>query len=421
MKYLTTSLIYLICLAWVTAQKVGIQNTDPQAILDINGDLALRSSTLLLAEGNQNSLDLGPQTTSYYRIEGPTLPFSIAGIKGGVDGKLLWMHNPSTTVMTLLHNDGSGLAGEKILMTEGKNVSLDPNGSVFLMYDATAGSWRGAGHTASLFWSKDGNAGTNDSLHFIGTTDSEALSFRIQNISAGRLDSIQTFFGKNAGVNTTTGFYNVAIGNESLVNNTSGGDNTAMGVGSLYFNNASQNTAIGRNALHNNQTGSANTAIGNHALYHNTSRSVLLAVGDSALYHNGINATEVYHGTANTAIGVNSLNKNTIGFDNTAIGYQAMYKNETGTGNTTTGVLSMYNNTTGHANTAMGYQSLASNTTGTANTAFGHSALITNQTGFSNTAVGYQVLYLNNAGQGNVGMGAFALGFTSGGSFNTGI
>lgn len=421
MKYFISVLFMLMSLGFIRAQKVGIQNINPQTMLDISGDLATRAVTLTIPEGNQNSLDLGTQAASYIRIEGPGLPFSIAGIKGGVDGKLLWLHNVSSTVMTLLHNNAGGVSGEKIIMAEGKNVSLVSNGSAFLMYDATSGCWRIAGHTAASFWLKDGNAGTNDSLHFIGTTDNEALNFRIQNVAAGRLDSVQTFLGKNAGANFGTGIYNVAIGNETLVNNMVGGDNTAVGVGCLYFNNASQNTAIGRNALHNNQSGKANTAIGNHALYLNTSRSVLVAVGDSALYHNGLNASETYHGTANTAVGVNSLNKNTIGFDNTAIGYQAMYKNEIGTGNTTTGVLSLYNNTTGNANTAMGYQSLASNTTGNANTAFGHSALISNQTGFSNTAVGYQVLYLNNTGQYNVGMGAFAMGYTSGGSLNTGI
>ncbi|HRG21175.1 MAG TPA: tail fiber domain-containing protein [Saprospiraceae bacterium] len=421
MKYCITALLLLIAMGFVNAQKVGIQNTNPQTTLDISGDLATRAVTLTLPEGNLISLDPGAPAASYYRIEGPTLPFSIAGIQGGVDGKLLWLHNVSTTVMTLLHDDAGGLSGEKLKMAEGKNLSLASNGSAFLMYDSTSGCWRMAGHTAASFWLKDGNAGTNDSLHFIGTTDNEALSFRIQNMAAGRLDSVQTFLGKNAGANFGSGIYNVAIGNESLVNNVDGSDNTALGAGSLYFNNASQNTAIGRNALHNNQSGTANTAIGNHALYLNTNRSVLLAVGDSALYHNGLNATENYHGTANTAIGVNSLNNNTIGHDNTAIGYQSMYKNEIGTGNTTTGVLSLYNNTTGHANTAIGYQSLANNTTGNANTSIGHSALISNQTGISNTAVGYQVLYLNNTGQYNVGMGAFALGFTSGGSLNTGI
>lgn len=421
MKYNISVLLMLMGLGFIRAQRVGIQNNNPQTMLDISGDLATRAATLTLPEGNQSSLDLGPQVASYIRIEGPSLPFSIAGIKGGVDGKLLWLHNVAPGVMTLLHDNAGGQSGEKIKMAEGKNISLVSNGSAFLMYDATSGCWRIAGHTASSFWEKDGNVGTNDSLHFIGTTDNEALNFRIQNVAAGRLDSVQTFLGKNAGANFGSGIYNVAIGNESLVNNVDGSDNTAVGVGSLYYNTVSQNTAIGRNALHNNQSGTANTAIGNHALYLNTNRSVLLAVGDSALYHNGLNATENYHGTANTAIGVNSLNNNTIGHDNTAIGYQSMYKNEIGTGNTSTGVLSLYNNTTGNANTAMGYQSLANNTTGNANTAIGHSALISNQTGISNTAVGFQVLYLNNAGQGNVGMGAFALGFTSGGSFNTGI
>ena len=421
MKKIALGLILVFHISELCGQKVGIQNADPKTVLDVNGDVALRSIQLILPEGNQTSLDPGSNVSSYFKILGPTQPFSISGIKNGEEGKLLWLHNLTNTQLKIMHNDINGIAGEKILISEGKNITLTPNGSVFLMYDLGSAVWRVAGHTASFAWEKDGNAGTDDTLHFIGTTDNEALSFRIQNTAAGLLDSVQTFFGKNAGSNTNTGIYNVAIGSESLVNNITGSDNTALGTGSLYFNNASQNTAIGRNALFNNNTGFANTALGNHALYSNTARSLLVAVGDSALYHNGLNATELYHGTANTALGVNSLNKNKTGFDNTALGYQSMYKNETGEGNTATGVLSLYNNGTGNFNTANGYQSLANNTSGSANTAIGHTSLISNQTGNSNTAVGFQALYLNTTGQFNTSVGSFSLSFTKGGILNTGV
>ena len=421
MRYLIAGM----CLIWVTAliqaQKVGIQNSDPQTTLDVSGDLALRGIQLTLAEGNQNSLSLGPTAASCYRIIGPTLPFSVSGIQSGVEGKLLWLHNVSAAPMIILHNDVNGLAGEKIINADGRNLTLPSDASIFLMYDAMSSAWRVAGHTASIAWQKEGNAGTDASQHFIGTTDAQALKFRINNTPAGRLDSVQTFLGKNAGTNTTSGIYNVAIGSESLVNNMTGGDNTAVGTGSLYFNNASQNTAIGRNALFNNQTGFANTAIGNHALYSNAARSLLVAVGDSALFHNGLNATELYHGTANTALGVNSLNKNKTGYDNTAVGYQAMYSNENGSANTANGVLSLYKNSTGQANTAVGYQSLSNNTIGSANTAIGYASLVTNQLGVANTAVGYQALTLNFSGINNVGMGAFSLFYSTGGNQNTAL
>lgn len=421
MRYLIAGMFLIWVTALIQAQKVGIQNSDPQTTLDVSGDLALRGIQLTLPEGNQNSLSLGPTAASCYRVSGPTLPFAVSGIQSGVDGKLLWLHNVSTAPMIILHNDVNGLAGEKIINADGKNLTLPSDASIFLMYDAVSSAWRVAGHTASIAWQKEGNAGTDASQHFLGTTDAQALSFRINNTPAGRLDSVQTFLGQNAGFNFGPGKFNVAIGNESLVNNADGGDNTAVGAGSLYFNNASQNTGIGRNALFNNQTGFANTAIGNHALYSNTERSLLVAVGDSALFHNGLNATELYHGTANTALGVNSLNKNKTGFDNTAIGYQSMYKNEIGVGNTATGVLSLYNNDTGNFNTANGYQCLSSNTTGFANTAVGHTCLLSNQTGNSNTAVGFQALYLNNTGKFNTSVGAFSLTFTKGGILNTGI
>lgn len=131
MKYCITALLMLFVMGFVNAQKIGIQNNNPQTTLDITGDLATRAVTLTLPEGDLISLDPGIQTASYYRIEGPTLPFTIVGIKGGVDGKLLWLHNVSTTVMTLLHDDAGGLPGEKIKMSEGINLTLVANGSAF--------------------------------------------------------------------------------------------------------------------------------------------------------------------------------------------------------------------------------------------------------------------------------------------------
>jgi hypothetical protein len=48
----------LLLFSNISAQNVGINNTNPQAALDLNGDLRLRSATLTLPTGLSNDVDL---------------------------------------------------------------------------------------------------------------------------------------------------------------------------------------------------------------------------------------------------------------------------------------------------------------------------------------------------------------------------
>jgi hypothetical protein len=80
-------------------------------------------------------------------------------------------------------------------------------------------------------------------------------------------------------------------------------------------------------------------------------------------------------GTANTAIGSDTLTDNTLGQENTASGYAALNAN-----------------TTGSNNTASGYAALNANTTGSNNTAIGHDAGLNATTGDYNIYLGANVL-----------------------------
>jgi hypothetical protein len=63
--------------------------------------------------------------------------------------------------------------------------------------------------------------------------------------------------------NNTSGWYNTAIGNESLRLNTTGGGNVSIGFNALNKNRiGGNNTAIGQKALENNTEGNANVSIG---------------------------------------------------------------------------------------------------------------------------------------------------------------
>lgn len=284
----------------------------------------------------------------------------------------------------------------------------------------------------SFSWSTTGNLGTNDTINFIGTTDSESLIFKVNNVFSGQISptSDNTSYGYGAGgdsgfgifmaafgrfaLSNNTGNYNTATGFSALAYNTSGLGNSAFGRSSLYSNTTgSENTAIGDVTLSNNETGEFNTAIGRAALYYNITGSSNTATGYRALYNN----TQ----SNNTANGYYALYSNTTGVVNTAVGNEALYNNIAGNHNTANGNKALYSNTSGHWNTANGSGALQNNTTGEMNTANGFTALYNNIDGGSNTAIGRTTLYSNSDGDNNTAIGRSALYYNSSGYENTAI
>jgi len=191
---------------------------------------------------------------------------------------------------------------------------------------------------------------------------------------------------------------------------------------------ASENTAVGTNALQNNTTGISNTASGNAALVSNTIGSYNTATGDQALQGNttgGQNTANGYgalgfnsSGNSNTAAGYAALEFNTTGNSNTAGGAFALQQDTTGCCNTATGYVALRNNTTGFDNTATGYTALNGNTAGSFNTASGYDALSANTIGNSNTAHGVLALRNNTSGNNNIAIGYQAATNVSGGNSN---
>jgi trimeric autotransporter adhesin len=243
---------------------------------------------------------------------------------------------------------------------------------------------------SSNSWNITGNAGTVSGTHFLGTTDNVPLSFRVNNINAGKINNPlnNAFFGIYSGNAITTGTSNSGLGSYSMFSNTSGTGNTAVGIYSMFSNTiASNNTAIGNASLQFNVNGDANTAIGYGALNRNTSGSYNLGAGTSAL---NANTT----GTQNIGLGYGALFSNTTANYNVAVGSGALFSNTTGTQNIGLGYGALYSNTVANNNVGIGYGALYTNTTGTQNTSLGYGALYNNSTGSGNTAIG------NNSGLG---------------------
>lgn len=190
-------------------------------------------------------------------------------------------------------------------------------------------------------WTMNGNSGTNESTHFLGTTDGQALVIKTNNtevakfttggdlniFSGGRLtidgknavsmDGVRNvmigenagtvntgdqnaFIGYNAGQTNSSGSKNTFIGPTAGRVNTTGQQNTFIG-GRTGFNNigGNQNSFIGWQAGRDNQSGNENTFIGKYAGLSNTTGSLNTCIGSNA----DVNATV----TNATAIGANAL------------------------------------------------------------------------------------------------------------------
>jgi hypothetical protein len=332
---------------------------------------------------------------------------------------------------------GAGIATSLLVYNTATINNVTPG---YYYWDGSAWVRFATGSGSGNAWLIMGNAGTLDGTNFLGTTDNVALSFRVNNQKAGRIDQTgPTFFGYQAG-NVNTAISNVGIGYQSLFTNTTGVQNTALGYQALAGNTTGwENTAIGYRSLQSNTTGLFNTALGDRTLQYNLTGMSNTAIGGDAL----INTTT---GGDNTAVGLQAMMNNTTGNYNTAIGEWALYSNVAGRYSTAVGSKAMYytNSTaafftnsnvalgyealrgsttasanTGNYNTALGYQTLWSTSTGWANTATGYSALYTNTTGISNTAFGYNALNLNTTGSNNTALGSQSLWLNTTGIANT--
>jgi hypothetical protein len=225
-------------------------------------------------------------------------------------------------------------------------VAVDTVNNLF--YFRSSGAWHQTSSGAG--WLLTGNSGTTSS-NFIGTTDNQPLSFRVNNRWAGRIyTNGSVFIGDSSGVNNSA-LNNAGFGRYSLYNNTTGSYNTGSGAYSLYGNTTGgDNTGSGAYSLYSNTSGEGNTGSGAYSLYSNID------------------------GELNTGSGLNSLYNNTTGWGNTGSGVYSLYSNTSGEGNTGSGVYSLRSNTTGSNNTGSGVYSLRSNTTGSNNTGMGYAA-----------------------------------------------
>lgn len=219
-------------------------------------------------------------------------------------------------------------AKEKVMISnpaEGLLIYQLDNDSGFFYF--TKGEWKSItkGEAKSITaanpdnWSLTGNSSTS-TANFIGTTDSQPLVIKTNNVQTGYLSPdngrANLFIGYESGFSTvsSTGSNNTAFGFEALRNNTTGGFNTAIGRQALYNNNGIYNVAIGFQSGFANTSGSYNFSLGNEALKSNEGGVFNMAIGTFA----GADLK----GSYNTAIG-GQAGRFKNGTNNVYIGFAA--------------------------------------------------------------------------------------------------
>lgn len=156
--------LYLVLLFTTAAlaQNVGINNTDPQSALDVNGGIRLRPVTSLVTGAMVNLV-----ANHGHHLLNPSLGFvanfTISFLTEPFEGQHKVITNNTNHTATL------GL------------IAITPKTTVELIYSGS--SWKMIGNSAaatSNAWSLTGNAGTDTSVNFIGTTDNKPLVFKIK-------------------------------------------------------------------------------------------------------------------------------------------------------------------------------------------------------------------------------------------------
>jgi trimeric autotransporter adhesin len=334
------------------AGNVGIGITNPQAKLDVAGDINVNNHTITNLNNPVNSKD--------------------AATKGYVDAHL-FSGNYNDLANKPLVKDS--IAKYSVLLWGDQTIA----GNKTFSSDITVNGIRvGRGKSSIVY-----NTAVGNSALFNNTTGNYNTAIGYYALFFNTTGYSNTANGAQALSNNTTGNYNTATGSGSLLSNTTGNNNTANGSLSLNLNTTGHdNTANGYQTLVYNTTGHYNTANGGNALSNNTTGYENVAVGFEALYYN----TTAFSNTAN---GYRALHKNTTGNGNVAVGNEALFFNTIGYCNVANGLDALYFSTTGYYNTATGYLALNSNTSGNSNVANGTRALYTNTTGLNNTALGF--------------------------------
>jgi len=250
--------------------------------------------------------DNGSETTNYVDLGINSSTYNTSAITGGINNAYLYsasndfvIGNSTSGKNLIFFTGGSASSNEAMRIDGSKNVGIGTSNTLYkLNVYASANPLFLAGvqtglnsdslltiingvvrklspsaltTSSSNAWALIGNASTNPSTNFLGTTDAQPFILKVNSAQVGRFDQTSLALGTGSTINNSTQSY--AIGTNANVgfNHTNG---YAMGSGAAI--NTSYAYAIGDSAVVN---GINSFAIGNNASANNTNS---LAFGQNA-------------------------------------------------------------------------------------------------------------------------------------------
>lgn len=135
----------------LSAQHVGVGTTAPKAMLDVNGDMILKSIDLNIPDGATYQLDVNSNKYNQYKLVGPTSNFQIAGIGAAEQDRTVALYNRTGVSLEVYNDDVNALSQDRILTGTGGTFAVYNGGNVVLKYDTLIAKWEIiSGHYSSL-------------------------------------------------------------------------------------------------------------------------------------------------------------------------------------------------------------------------------------------------------------------------------
>jgi hypothetical protein len=109
--------------------------------LDVNGPVATRHGSVTLANGLNS--DVTMPAFSFVRFSGPTGAYSLGGLTAGVDGQIAYLYFTASQTATIVNEDVSSTAANRIKTLTGADVVLRTTLPAFvtLIYDTVTSRW----------------------------------------------------------------------------------------------------------------------------------------------------------------------------------------------------------------------------------------------------------------------------------------
>jgi hypothetical protein len=219
---------------------VGIGTNSPNSTLDVNGGVSFRAGANFTSTGALDDVNLGSNTM--VRFDGAA-PTTFSGIADGTDGKVIVLHNASSSVLTLNNDDTNSLAQNRIITGTGGSLALPSGSAVMLQYDSTLFVWRIIGASGTVGGSSFTTL-TSSGNSTIGTGAGTNNTF---GTGTGTTNTIGEVTGTNTINGTTTITDTISMNGDTIIGNTTSDrllvTSHLLGSNALVFQGATDNAS----------------------------------------------------------------------------------------------------------------------------------------------------------------------------------